>query len=235
MEEMIKITEHNGEQAVSAKILFDFLEPRSNFSTWIRRMFEYGFQENTDFIPFLEKSTGGRPVQDYTLTLDCAKEISMLQRSEKGRQARRYFIACEKKLKETSVIDSTVLHLLKDAVQSLQTLNQGLMIATESLIKHEERITKLEEDKTVKTTQPKPKHTRRKRFKVENPSAKGSTRDPFKINGEVWYSVSIVRAMHHLTSKKLAISKQNRHELRLNGKSIGIINSEGLKEIKRQA
>lgn len=48
-------------------------------------IFEYGFQEDIDFASFSTKSTGGRPSTDYALSIDCAKEISMLQRNEKGR------------------------------------------------------------------------------------------------------------------------------------------------------
>lgn len=62
-------------------------------------MFDYGFEEDKDFTPISGKTIspkGGRPSMDYALTLDCAKEISMLQRSDKGKQARQYFIAMEK-------------------------------------------------------------------------------------------------------------------------------------------
>ena len=52
------------------------------------RMFEYGFEEDVDFTSFLTESSGGRPSLDYALSLDCAKEISMIQRSEKGKIAR---------------------------------------------------------------------------------------------------------------------------------------------------
>lgn len=54
-------------------------------------MLEYGFDEGKDFIQISEQSTGGRPSTDYILSLDAAKEISMLQRTEKGKQARTYF------------------------------------------------------------------------------------------------------------------------------------------------
>ena len=63
-------------------------------------MFEYGFEENVDYV--LDKnvqnpnSTGGRPSKDYFLTIDTAKEISMLQRTEKGKEARKYFIECKR-------------------------------------------------------------------------------------------------------------------------------------------
>ena len=59
-------------------------------------MFEYGFEENVDYIVFLifeenPNSLGGRPSKDYFLTIETAKEISMLQRTEKGKEARKYF------------------------------------------------------------------------------------------------------------------------------------------------
>ena len=76
----------------------------TKFADWIKnRINEYDFVENQDFISFsenLEKPTGGRPSQEYYITLDMAKELSMVERNDKGKQARRYFIECEKKLKE---------------------------------------------------------------------------------------------------------------------------------------
>lgn len=96
MDNLITITEQNGNQVVSARELHAFLEVQTKFTIWCERMFEYGFDHNKDFIPFLGESTGGRPSKDYALTLDTAKEISMIQRTDKGKQARQYFIAIEK-------------------------------------------------------------------------------------------------------------------------------------------
>lgn len=100
--ELIKITEQNGEQAVSARELHSFLEVGTRFNDWIQRMLDYGFTENTDYQVLLKNEynpIGGRPETDFALSLDCAKEISMIQRTEKGKIARQYFISCEKKLK----------------------------------------------------------------------------------------------------------------------------------------
>jgi anti-repressor protein len=99
MENLINITEQNHMQVVSARELYAFLESKANFADWCKRMFEYGFEEDKDFITILGKSTGGRPSVDYALTLDCAKEISMIQRNDKGKQARQYFIEVEKRTK----------------------------------------------------------------------------------------------------------------------------------------
>ena len=101
MKELIEIkTNKEGVQIVSARLLHEKLEVETQFNHWIERMIEYGFEEKKDFWSFLTKSTGGRPFKEYALTLDMAKEICMLQRSEIGKQFRQYFIKCEKALIE---------------------------------------------------------------------------------------------------------------------------------------
>jgi anti-repressor protein len=97
MGNIISITENNGTQVVSARNLHQFLEVKTDFTNWCKRMFEYGFEEDKDFTPILEKNPIGRPSADYALTLDTSKEISMLQRTEKGKEARKYFIEFEKR------------------------------------------------------------------------------------------------------------------------------------------
>lgn len=102
MNEIIKITEVDGRQVVSARELYAFLDIQTPFTMWAERMFEYGFSENIDYVSLSQKSEkpqGGRPQLDYALTIDCAKEISMIQRNEKGKQARQYFIEVEKKFR----------------------------------------------------------------------------------------------------------------------------------------
>lgn len=103
MNELIRITEQNGRRAVSARELHHFLESRRDFSNWIKdRIAKYGFIENQDyevFNNFGENPSGGRPLIEYALSVDMAKELSMLEGNEKGKQARRYFIACEKAAK----------------------------------------------------------------------------------------------------------------------------------------
>ncbi|HCM1919095.1 TPA: antA/AntB antirepressor family protein [Salmonella enterica subsp. salamae serovar 28:r:e,n,z15] len=93
----------------NARDLHDFLGVGKDFSTWIKgRVTEYGFVENQDYIAIPQKRGigHGRGKIDYHLTLDTAKELAMVERNEKGRQIRRYFIECEKKLHQQS---STVL------------------------------------------------------------------------------------------------------------------------------
>jgi phage anti-repressor protein len=99
---LIRVEQKNGNNVVSARELYSFLQVKTDFSDWCKRMFEYGFTEDKDFTPILGKSLGGRPSIDYALTLDTAKEIAMIQRTEKGKQARQYFIECEKQLQRPS-------------------------------------------------------------------------------------------------------------------------------------
>ena len=88
---------------VNARDLHGFLESKREFATWIKsRIKRYGFIEKEDFLTILSKTPkGGRPTKNYHLSIDMAKELSMVERTEKGRQARRYFIECEKIAKET--------------------------------------------------------------------------------------------------------------------------------------
>lgn len=99
-------------QTVNARELHVFLEVGRDFATWIKeRIEEYGFVEGQDYvktsiIPRSPKSGNAKllnnpkPPIDYHLSLDMGKELAMVERNDKGRQARRYFIACEKKLQE---------------------------------------------------------------------------------------------------------------------------------------
>ena len=101
MQDLIKITEKEGQQLVSARELHEFLEITERFSSWFERYCKYGFEENLDYTGCKVFNTlAKQELQDYAMTIDMAKEFSMLQRSEKGKQARQYFINCEKKLKE---------------------------------------------------------------------------------------------------------------------------------------
>lgn len=104
--QLIPIQERDGQKAVSARELYDFLEVGERLGEWIKRMFSYGFVKDIDYqavTVFVQhpNGVGGTKKKDYALTIDTAKEISMLQRSEKGKQARRYFIECEKIARQT--------------------------------------------------------------------------------------------------------------------------------------
>ncbi len=109
MNQLIKIeTNENGEQLVSGRELHEFLEVQTEYKDWFPRMIKYGFEEDKDFSSFLSESTGGRPRQDHAMQLDMAKEISMIQRTDKGKEARQYFVDVEKQYKQT-VLDTSNL------------------------------------------------------------------------------------------------------------------------------
>lgn len=118
MKHLLNLREHDGKTVVSARELYEFLGIKTDFSEWCKRMFDYGFEDGRDFTPFLGKSTGGRPSSDFALTIDCAKEISMVQRTDKGKQARQYFIDCEKRLMAEAAKDM----LISEAGKKLQLL-----------------------------------------------------------------------------------------------------------------
>lgn len=139
MNELIKITEKNNQKVVSAKELHRFLEVSEKFTDWSKRMFEYGFDEEKDFIRIIGKSNGGRPSIDYALTIDTAKEISMIQRSEKGKQARKYFIEMEKTAKDLLEINPP-----KRLPQTYSEALRELADVTEAKLILEQRNEKLE-------------------------------------------------------------------------------------------
>lgn len=102
MQEIIKINQNEqGEARVNARDLHDALNVKARFNDWITRMIEYGFTEGIDFYSFLSKTqNGGRPSVEYNLTISMAKEVAMLQRNEKGKEVRNYFIQVEDRYKK---------------------------------------------------------------------------------------------------------------------------------------
>lgn len=105
MNELIKVENREGIATCNARELHEYMEVGKDFSNWIKdRIEKYGFIEGIDFTPELAESNGGRPSKEYYITLDMAKELSMVENNEKGKEARKYFIAIEKKAKELATI-----------------------------------------------------------------------------------------------------------------------------------
>lgn len=121
MEIAVRTEQRDGEtvQTVDARELHQFLEVGKDFSTWIKdRIGQYGFEEGRDFVAIApqnggakrggvspksgENSSGGRPRLEYHISLDMAKELSMVERNEKGKEARLYFIEAERRLRQAS-------------------------------------------------------------------------------------------------------------------------------------
>lgn len=125
MNELAKIIPINTENperiTVFARDLHAFLEVDTRFNDWFPRMCEFGFEEGKDFYSFLSKTqNGGRPSRDAELTIDMAKEICMLQRNEKGKIARRYFVELEKAWNSPEKVMARALQIANNQVKQLQ-------------------------------------------------------------------------------------------------------------------
>ena len=141
--ELIKIIEIEGRQLVSGRELHEFLEIKTKYKDWFPRMVEYGFEEEIDFIKVAQKRATNNlknpvtTVIDHAISIDMAKEISMIQRTEKGKAARQYFINCEKKLKEIKKLSPMEL---------MELQFKALKEQEEKIIQVENKVDKLEED-----------------------------------------------------------------------------------------
>ena len=104
MNELINVKNENGKLLVSARELHKGLEVKSRFNDWINnRIKKYDLIEDIDYTKILVECNRGQNVYDFVLKIDCAKELSMVENNEKGKQIRRYFIECEKKLKQVAL------------------------------------------------------------------------------------------------------------------------------------
>jgi phage anti-repressor protein len=130
-------------QTVNARDLHTFLQVKQRFNDWVaKRIEQYGFSEGVDFIRYYvssnENPTAG---VDYFLTFDMAKQLSMVERNAKGREARQYFIACEKQLQaqhatlpsfynpQTKMLIDTLMRV--DALEAAQDAQKDVIIATQ--------------------------------------------------------------------------------------------------------
>lgn len=125
--DLIPLTDNDGVQAVMGRDLHAFLEVKKKYSDWFKQMVGYGFEEGRDYVAQKREADvtsgftpGGNRV-DHIVSLDMAKEIAMIQRTERGKQARQYFIECEKRIKQ--VPDS-----VKEAIASM-TRMEWLQVA----------------------------------------------------------------------------------------------------------
>lgn len=151
--ELIKITTNeNGEQLVSGRELHEFLEVGTKYTQWFDEMTKYGFVENVDYSTLnelSEKKEGSRFVKrtiiNHAMTLDMAKEISMIQRTEKGKQARQYFIDVENQYKAIQ----KRLPNTREAIQQL--LLQGVEEVNQRVDIMEERLSNVEENAKLDT------------------------------------------------------------------------------------
>ena len=151
MKDLIKITTNDkGQHLVSGRELHEFLEIRTKYKDWFPRMVEYGFEEEIDFIRVAQKRATNNlknpvtTVIDHAISIDMAKEISMIQRTEKGKQARLYFIECEKIAKnklnsitvtENAAIANEYMKLLKTSAETLHMNESSILYISKKIYK----------------------------------------------------------------------------------------------------
>lgn len=107
MNELIKVTYDNDRATVSGRELHEKLEIKTPYTQWFERMAEYGFVENEDYVGLsqkCEKPSGGRPSVDHQMTIEMAKQICMIQRTDAGRRYREYFLEIERKWNDPQTV-----------------------------------------------------------------------------------------------------------------------------------
>ncbi len=128
MDAALTTINYDGEQpTVSARDLHEGLEIKTAFKDWFPRMCEYGFETGKDFRSKMSESTGGRPATDYDISVDMAKQICMIQRSEKGRIYRQYFLDLEKAWNTPEQVFARALKMADREIKKLKTCNAALL------------------------------------------------------------------------------------------------------------
>lgn len=132
----------NGEIIISGRELHAFLKVKARYNDWFNRMKEYGFIENQDYVAITQKRVTAQGNEttytDHALKIDMAKEISMIQRTEKGKQARQYFIEVERRYKQE--IAQPQFHLP-------QTYKEALLMLAESVDENDKLRQQIENDR----------------------------------------------------------------------------------------
>lgn len=139
MNALIPVNYDNPERpTVSGRELHEFLGVDSNYTTWFKRMVEYGFTEHIDFetcFPNLESENqhGGHNKINHQLTIPMAKELCMIQRNERGKQARQYFLKVEEQWNSPEAV-------MRRAVLIAQRKNDQLKAENKLLAADNERM-----------------------------------------------------------------------------------------------
>lgn len=121
MNELIKVNYDSDRPTVLGRDLHEMLEVKSKYADWIKNMIEYGFTENTDFITLSKNLENGGRVKDHQLTIEMAKELCMIQRTEKGKQARQYFIQLEEAWNRPEMVMARALKMAERKIGTLES------------------------------------------------------------------------------------------------------------------
>ena len=135
MNELIKINYDNDTPTVSARELHEFLEVGTAFKDWFPRMCAYGFTKDVDFNPLkIERVQNegdrlvNRMVDDAAITVEMAKELCMIQRNERGKQARQYFIQLERDWNSPEKVMARALRIAEGKIKQLSAVNSVLTV-----------------------------------------------------------------------------------------------------------
>ena len=126
MDELIRINYDSERPTVNGRDLHDALQIKTAYKDWFPRMCEYGFFEGTDFCSFLSESSGGRPAVNHQLTIDMAKQLCMIQRTEIGRKFRQYFIQVEEAWNSPEAVMARALQFANQQLALLKHQNMEL-------------------------------------------------------------------------------------------------------------
>lgn len=140
MNKLINVTlNENHEPVVSGRQLHEALGVKTKYADWFNRMIDYGFTENQDFLLLKnEQQTGrgGHNKVDHIIKLDMAKEIAMIQRTDKGKEVRTYFIQVEKDFNSPEKIMARALLMADKKIKLLESQNENLLIELEEANKN---------------------------------------------------------------------------------------------------
>ena len=116
---------NNGEMTFGGRELHEFLQVTERYNSWFERMKQYGFAENVDFTSvksFTVVNNGAkREIDDHEMTIDMAKEISMIQRNERGKQARQYFLHLERLWNSPDMVIKRAMDFQQQKILTLET------------------------------------------------------------------------------------------------------------------
>lgn len=124
--DLIEIHYDKENPTVSGRDLHEALQIKTAYKDWFPRMCEYGFVEGVDFCSFLSESTGGRPSTNHELTIDMAKQICMIQRTDIGRKFREYFLQVEAAWNTPEAVMARALDFAHKTIDSLKLRNYQL-------------------------------------------------------------------------------------------------------------
>lgn len=126
MQDLIKINYESEQPTVSARELHEGLEIKTKFTMWFDRMCEYGFELENDFKKCFPKLgsglNGGQNAIDYEISIDMAKQICMIQRTDKGKQYRQYFIDLEKAWNTPEQVMARALKIANNEIEDAERM-----------------------------------------------------------------------------------------------------------------